>query len=114
MPRIQAGDIELNYIEHGSGDKVVLAVHGNLGCAHWLDLALPLLPAGDESRTSAFSVSFTTVTSFIVTAIVGVPDPLAATLLILSRLLSPSINWPKMPVQPHRNTVRCSSSRAFR
>lgn len=45
MPRIQAGDIELNYIEHGSGDKVVLAVHGNLGCAHWLDLALPLLPA---------------------------------------------------------------------
>ena len=45
MPRVQAGDIELNYIEHGSGDKVVLAVHGNLGCAHWLDLALPLLPA---------------------------------------------------------------------
>lgn len=45
MPRIQAGDIELNYIEHGSGDKVVLAVHGNLGCAQWLDLAMPLLPA---------------------------------------------------------------------
>jgi len=44
MPRIKAGDIELNYIEHGSGDNVVLAVHGNLGCAHWLDLAMPLLP----------------------------------------------------------------------
>jgi hypothetical protein len=33
MPRIQVGDISLNYIEHGSGDNVVLAVHGNLGCA---------------------------------------------------------------------------------
>lgn len=45
MPRIQAGDISLNYIEHGSGDNVVLAVHGNLGCADWLELAMPLLPA---------------------------------------------------------------------
>lgn len=45
MPRIKAGDITLNYIEHGSGDNVVLAVHGNLGCAEWLALALPLLPA---------------------------------------------------------------------
>jgi len=45
MPRITAGDISLNYIEHGSGDNVVLAVHGNLGCANWLDLAMPLLPA---------------------------------------------------------------------
>lgn len=46
MPRIQAGDLSLHYIEHGSGKNVVLAVHGNLGCADWLDLALPLLPAG--------------------------------------------------------------------
>lgn len=45
MPRIQAGELVLNYIEHGSGDHVVLAVHGNLGCADWLDLAMPLLPA---------------------------------------------------------------------
>ena len=44
MPRIQIGDISLNYLEHGGGDHVVLAVHGNLGCAHWLDLAMPLLP----------------------------------------------------------------------
>jgi len=45
MPRINAGEISLNYIEHGSGDNVVLAIHGNLGCANWLDLAMPLLPA---------------------------------------------------------------------
>ena len=45
MPRIQVGNISLNYIQHASGDNVVLAVHGNLGCAHWLDLATPLLPA---------------------------------------------------------------------
>ena len=45
MPRIQVGDIFMNYVEHGSGDNVVLAVHGNLGCANWLDLAMPLLPA---------------------------------------------------------------------
>lgn len=45
MPRIQVGELSLNYIEHGSGDNVVLAIHGNLGCANWLDLAMPLLPA---------------------------------------------------------------------
>ena len=44
MPRIQAGDIALNYVEHGSGDNAVLAVHGNLGCADWLALVLPQLP----------------------------------------------------------------------
>lgn len=44
MPRVSVGNLSLNYVEHGSGDNVVLAVHGNLGCAHWLDLALPLLP----------------------------------------------------------------------
>lgn len=44
MPRVQAGEVSLNYIEHGAGDNVVLAVHGNLGCASWLDLAMPLLP----------------------------------------------------------------------
>ena len=44
MPRIQAGAISINYLEHGTGDNVVLAVHGNLGCANWLDLVIPLLP----------------------------------------------------------------------
>lgn len=44
MPRVNVGDIHLSYAEHGSGDNVVLAVHGNLGCANWLDLVLPLLP----------------------------------------------------------------------
>ena len=35
---------KLNYVEHGTGENVVLAVHGNLGCADWLALTLPLLP----------------------------------------------------------------------
>lgn len=50
MPRIQVGEIALNYFEHGGeagpGGLPVLAIHGNLGCAHWLDLAVPLLPSG--------------------------------------------------------------------
>ncbi|MCF7979807.1 MAG: alpha/beta hydrolase [Chromatiaceae bacterium] len=70
MPRIQIGEIALNVLEHGAevgagqrnrpgeapGDRPgdglgaetlpVLAIHGNLGCAHWLDLAVPLLPSG--------------------------------------------------------------------
>jgi pimeloyl-ACP methyl ester carboxylesterase len=45
MPRVRAGELSINYVEHGSGDNVVLAVHGNLGCADWLGLVLPLLPA---------------------------------------------------------------------
>jgi len=45
MPRVKAGDLTINYIEHGAGDNVVLAVHGNLGCADWLGLVLPLLPS---------------------------------------------------------------------
>lgn len=44
MPRVQVGDLNINYVEHGSGENAVLAVHGNLGCADWLDLVLPLLP----------------------------------------------------------------------
>jgi len=44
MPRIKAGDLHINIVEHGSGPEVVLAVHGNLGCADWLGLVLPLLP----------------------------------------------------------------------
>ena len=44
MPRVQTGQLALNYLEHGNGDNVVLAVHGNLGCADWLALVLPQLP----------------------------------------------------------------------
>ena len=42
MPRIRAGDIILNYVEHGSGDNVVLAIHGNLGCANTPPIAIVL------------------------------------------------------------------------
>jgi pimeloyl-ACP methyl ester carboxylesterase len=45
MPRVRAGELSINYVEHGGGDNVVLAVHGNLGCADWLGLVLPRLPA---------------------------------------------------------------------
>ena len=45
MPRVKAGDLQISYVEHGSGDDVVLAIHGYLGCADCLDLVLPLLPA---------------------------------------------------------------------
>lgn len=45
MPRIKAGKIQLSYVEQGSGNNVVLAIHGDLGCADWLDLVRPLLPA---------------------------------------------------------------------
>jgi len=44
MPRVKVGDLSINYVEHGTGDNVVLAVHGNLGCADWLNLVMPLLP----------------------------------------------------------------------
>src|SRR5262245_39045049 len=44
LPRVNVGALALNYVEHGGGDTVVLAVHGNLGCADWLGLVLPLLP----------------------------------------------------------------------
>jgi non-heme chloroperoxidase len=45
MPRVRAGELSMNYVEHGRGDNVVLAIHGNLGCADWLGLVLPQLPA---------------------------------------------------------------------
>jgi pimeloyl-ACP methyl ester carboxylesterase len=44
MPRVNVGNLRLNYVEHGAGDNVVLAVHGNLGCADWMSLVMPLLP----------------------------------------------------------------------
>jgi len=44
MPLVQAGEIKLNYVEHGSGDKIIVFLHGNLGCVNWMDLVWPQLP----------------------------------------------------------------------
>jgi pimeloyl-ACP methyl ester carboxylesterase len=44
MPRATAGKSSVSDVEHGAGDNVVLAVHGNLGCADGLALVLPILP----------------------------------------------------------------------
>lgn len=41
MPYIQAGDIKLHYTEYGSGDNIIVFVHGNLGCMNWMDLVWP-------------------------------------------------------------------------
>ncbi len=43
MPFVQAGNIKLNYVEHGSGNKIVVFIHGYLGCVRWMDLAWPRL-----------------------------------------------------------------------
>jgi len=42
--KVRARGIDISYVEHGDEDNVVLAIHGNLGCADWLGLVLPLLP----------------------------------------------------------------------
>ena len=44
MPSVKTGDIQLNYVEHGSGDNIVVFIHGYLSCVHWLDLIWPHLP----------------------------------------------------------------------
>lgn len=44
MPFAQAGDVRLHYVEHGTGERTVVFVHGNLGCVEWMELVLPLLP----------------------------------------------------------------------
>ena len=44
MPFVQAGDVKLNYVEHGSGDNIIVFIHGNLGCVNWMDLVWPRLP----------------------------------------------------------------------
>ena len=41
---VQAGDIKLNYVEHGSGDNIVIFIHGYLSCVQWMDLVWPRLP----------------------------------------------------------------------
>ena len=44
MPLVQAGNIKINYFEHGSGDNIVVFIHGYLGCVQWMDLIWPRLP----------------------------------------------------------------------
>lgn len=45
MPKLNCGEIGLNYLEQGMGPDVVLAIHGNLGCADWLAPVFPSLPS---------------------------------------------------------------------
>ena len=44
MPFIQAGNVKLNYVEHGTGNNIVVFIHGYLGCVQWMDLIWPRLP----------------------------------------------------------------------
>lgn len=44
MPFVQTGDVKLHYGEHGSGDNIVVFIHGNLACVNWMDLVWPKLP----------------------------------------------------------------------
>lgn len=44
MPFVQAGDLQLNYVEYGSGDNIIVFLHGNLGCVNWMDLVWSKLP----------------------------------------------------------------------
>jgi len=44
MPFIQAGEVKLHYVEHGSGNNIVIFIHGYLGCVQWMDLIWPRLP----------------------------------------------------------------------
>ena len=38
MPMVRAGAVNLHYEEHGDGEGVIVFIHGNLGCANWMDL----------------------------------------------------------------------------
>lgn len=44
MPYVKAGDINLHYEEHGSGDNIIVFLHGNLACINWMDLIWPRIP----------------------------------------------------------------------
>lgn len=44
MPRVQAGDVSLNYIQRGSGAEPVVFVHGYTSSYHNWDDTLPRLP----------------------------------------------------------------------
>jgi pimeloyl-ACP methyl ester carboxylesterase len=44
MPFVKAGEVNLNYVEHGSGDNIIVFIHGNLACVNWMDLVWSKLP----------------------------------------------------------------------
>jgi non-heme chloroperoxidase len=44
MPFIQAGEVKLHYVEYGSGNNIVIFIHGYLGCVQWMDLIWGRLP----------------------------------------------------------------------
>lgn len=46
MPFVKAGDISLNYVEHGQGDEPLVFIHGYTGSLRDWDDALVRLPAG--------------------------------------------------------------------
>lgn len=44
MTLVDIGELKLNVVEHGEGEQTVVFIHGNLGCANWLDLVWDNLP----------------------------------------------------------------------
>jgi len=44
MSFIQAGKVKLHYVEHGTGNNIVVFIHGNLACVNWMDLIWSRLP----------------------------------------------------------------------
>lgn len=44
MPFVQAGDVKLHYVENGTGDNIIVFIHGYLACVQWMDLIWPRLP----------------------------------------------------------------------
>lgn len=46
MPRVKAGEVTLGWREWGSGDIIVVFIHGNLASKDWIELATAYLPAG--------------------------------------------------------------------
>jgi branched-chain amino acid transport system permease protein len=46
MPRVRAGEVELNYVEAGSGDEPLVFIHGYTGRLRDWEEALARLPAG--------------------------------------------------------------------
>lgn len=54
MPFVQAGDVKLHYVEHGSGDQPLVFIHGYTSSLRNWDVTLPLLPA--KFRSFAFDL----------------------------------------------------------
>jgi pimeloyl-ACP methyl ester carboxylesterase len=46
MPRVQAGSVSLNYVEHGDGDEPLVFIHGYTGSLRDWEETLERLPAG--------------------------------------------------------------------